>query len=166
MMRRAAAELRTRALPGTTAAGCAARRSAADRPGLDAGGPAVGHPGSAGEHEAVVAAAAADARGPGAAEGTNLGLVHAALRRIPGGAPFAIVRAGRWGSASSPNRSLAFVWQAGQSWTQFVLAPRVQVAPGDAVWLLVRGADPAAAGIRHPLHAWRFGPDWLVEVRR
>jgi hypothetical protein len=112
------------------------------------------------------AAAAADGRGPSAAEGTNLGLVHEAERRIPGRDPFAIVRAGRWGSASSPTRSLAFVWQAGESWTQFELAPRLQVSRRDAVWLLLRGSDPSSAGVRHPVHAWRFGPDWLVEVRR
>ena len=146
-------------------AGCAARRSAADRPRLDAIRAAVGHPGRAGEHEAVACRRRRCTRAwrdrgheprPRACRGAA----------DPGGAPFALVRAGRWGSASRPNRSLAFVWQAGQAWTQFVLAPRVQVARGDAVWLLVRGADPAGAGIRHPVHAWRFGPDWLVEVRR
>jgi hypothetical protein len=165
MMRRAAAELRTRALPGTTPQ--AALLAAVLLLAL-AWMPAalLSDIRGARANMRLSAAAAADARGPGAAEGTNLGLVHAAVRRIPGGAPFAIVRAGRWGSASSPNRALAFVWQAGQSWTQFVLAPRVQVAQGDAVWLLVRGAAPAGAGIRHPVHAWRFGSDWLVEVRR
>ncbi|MDX6629148.1 MAG: hypothetical protein QOH00_1394 [Gaiellales bacterium] len=111
-------------------------------------------------------AAAADARGPSASAGTNLGLVHAAQRRIPGHEPFAIVRAGRWGSAASPNRSVAFVWQAGQSWTQFALAPHLQVAPRDAAWLLIRDESPAAAGVRDPVGAWRFGADWLVEVRR
>ena len=112
------------------------------------------------------AAAAADARGPSATAGTNVGLVHAAQRRIPLGKSFAIVRAGRWGSDASPNRSLAFVWQAGQSWTQFELAPRLQVARANAAWLLVRGGGPSAVGIRHPARAWRFGADWLVEVRR
>jgi hypothetical protein len=114
----------------------------------------------------LTAAGAGDARGPSATAGTNLSLVHAAQRRIPRNASFAIVPAGRWGSATRPNRALAFVWQAGQSWTQFELAPRTQVDPGDAAWLLVRGAGAGGAGIRHAMHAWRFGADWLVEVRR
>jgi hypothetical protein len=112
------------------------------------------------------ARAAADARGPSATAGSDVALVHAAQQRIPRGQPFAIVRAGRWGSAARPNRSLAFAWQAGQSWTQFALAPRLQVAPRDAAWLLLRGASPAEADIRDVVGAWRFGEDWLVEVRR
>jgi hypothetical protein len=109
---------------------------------------------------------ASTARGPSARAGTNLGLVLAAQRLIPDHEAFAIVRAGRWGSAARPNRSLAFAWQAGQSWTQFALAPRLEVAPRDAVWLLVRDGSPSAAGVRDPVAAWRFGRDWLVEARR
>jgi hypothetical protein len=165
MIRRAAAELRRRSLPGATwqrallvgvvltALAWLPATLLSDIRGARA-------------NLRLSATAAADARGPSATKGTNLGLVHAAQRRIPRREPFAIVRAGRWGSASSPTRSLAFVWQAGQSWTQFALAPRVQVAPRDAVWLLVRGSGPSAAGVRHVVHAWRFGADWLVEVRR
>ncbi|MDP9255722.1 MAG: hypothetical protein M3Q31_04090 [Actinomycetota bacterium] len=165
MIRRAAAELRRRSLPATTSQ---AALLVAVLLIILAWMPValLSDIRGARANLRLSAAAAADARGPGAAEGTNLGLVHAAQRRIPGGDPFAIVRAGRWGSASNPNRSLAFVWQAGQSWTQFALAPRVQVSRRDAVWLLVRGADPSSAGVRHPEHAWRFGRDWLVEVRR
>jgi hypothetical protein len=109
---------------------------------------------------------AAEARGPSALEGTNRELVRAAERRIPPGESFAIIRAGRWGSAAKPARPLAFAWQAGQSWTEFALAPRVQVAPRDAAWLLIRDQSPAAAGIRNPVRAWRVGEDWLVEERR
>jgi hypothetical protein len=109
---------------------------------------------------------ASAARGPSAQAGSNLALVRAAQRRIPGHEPFAIVRAGRWGTAAKPNRSLAFVWQAGQSWTQFALAPRLEVARRDAVWLLVRDGTPASVGVRHPVRAWQFGRDWLVEARR
>lgn len=67
------------------------------------------------------------ARGPDATAGTNLALIRAALARIPRSAPFSIVRGGRWGSAKHPNRRTLFVWEAGESWTQYVLAPRIEV---------------------------------------
>jgi hypothetical protein len=109
------------------------------------------------------AAAAAEARGPAAAAGTNIELIRAARKRIPSGAPFAIVRGGSWGTGSRPDRALAFVWEAGQSWTQYDLAPRLEVSASQARWLLIRDATPAAVGVPDPLHAWRFGDDWLVE---
>ena len=108
---------------------------------------------------------AADARGPAVTAGTNLALVHAAKSRIPELVPFAIVRAGRWGTDEKPNRKVAFIWQSGQSWTQFALAPRIQVDPSEAAWILIRDASPAEAGFPHPARAWRFGRDWLVQAR-
>jgi hypothetical protein len=105
------------------------------------------------------------ARGPGALAGTDLPLVLAALARMPRDASFSIVRGGRWGSARHPNRRTLFVWEAGQSWTQYVLAPRVEVAPAAASWLLIRDTTPRAAGVGHPQAIWRFGPDWLVRLR-
>ncbi len=111
------------------------------------------------------ATAASEARGPAAAAGTDIALLRAARARMPRDASFALVRGGRFGSDAHPVHALAFVWEAGQSWTQFDLAPRLEVAPRRAAWLLIRDATPAAAGVRHPLHAWRFGHDWLVEQR-
>jgi hypothetical protein len=111
------------------------------------------------------ATAASEARGPDARAGTNIALIRAARARMPRGASFALVRGGRFGSDAHPAHALAFVWEAGQSWTQFALAPRLEVAPGRAGWLLIRDATPASAGVRDPLHAWRFGHDWLVEQR-
>jgi hypothetical protein len=111
------------------------------------------------------ATAASEARGPAASEGTNIALIRAARARMPRGASFALVRGGRFGSDAHPVHALAFVWEAGQSWTQFDLAPRLEVAPRQAGWLLIRDATPAAEGVRNPLHAWRFGHDWLVEQR-
>ncbi len=105
------------------------------------------------------------ARGPDATAGTNLALIRAALARIPRSAPFSIVRGGRWGSAKHPNRRTLFVWEAGESWTQYVLAPRIEVPPAAASWVLVRDTTPAAIGIKHPRAAWRFGSDWLVRLR-
>jgi hypothetical protein len=110
--------------------------------------------------------AAAEARGPAASRGTNIQLLRAARARIPSGASFAILRGGRWGTAARPNRSQAFVWESGESWTQYYLAPRIEVAQAQASWLLIRDATPGSAGVRAPLHEWRFGTDWLVEVRR
>jgi hypothetical protein len=108
---------------------------------------------------------AAYARGPSAQAGTNLALVHAALTRIPAGASFSIVRGGRWGTASHPNPKNRFVWEAGESWTQYVLAPRLEVAPQQASWLLVRGGSPTTLGIANARQSWRFGEDWLVRLR-
>jgi hypothetical protein len=102
----------------------------------------------------------ADARGPAAAAGTNLALIHAAAARIPRSQDFAIVAGGRWrGRRLAGGRQLER--EAGASWTQYALAPRFQVAPGRARWLLVLDSTPAAAGLR-PSQAWRFGSDWLV----
>ena len=107
-------------------------------------------------------AQAEDARGPSATAGSDLALVHAARRQIPRGLSFAIERGGRWGSDRRPNRAVAFVWQSGRSWTQFELAPRIQVAPADASWILMRDTAPAGARVAR---TWRLGPDWLVERR-
>ncbi|MDX6536575.1 MAG: hypothetical protein QOD37_916 [Gaiellales bacterium] len=104
---------------------------------------------------------AEDARGPSAAAGGDLALVRAARSRIPRGLSFAIERGGRWGSERAPNRAVAFAWQAGQSWTQFELAPRIQVAPADASWILMRDTAPVGRVAR----SWQIGPDWLVQRR-
>ena len=95
----------------------------------------------------------------------DLALVRTALAEMPSNASFSIVRGGRWGSADHPNPETRFVWEAGESWTQYVLAPRLETAPTGASWLLLRDTTPGAAGIAHPLGAWRFGTDWLVRVR-
>jgi hypothetical protein len=113
------------------------------------------------DNRRLSSAEAEDARGPTAAAGGNLALVRAARRQIPPRLSFAIQRGGRWGSARAPNRALAFAWQAGQSWTQFELAPRIQVAPDDATWILMRDTAPP----QRFAHAWRIGPDWLVQRR-
>jgi hypothetical protein len=110
------------------------------------------------------ARARADYRGPRAGEGTNLALVDVARARIPSGAGYAIVMAGRWQPRHLPAR-LAQAREAGTSWTQFALAPRLEVARSRARWVLVMDATPKRAGIARPEHAWRFGRDWLVEVR-
>jgi hypothetical protein len=102
----------------------------------------------------------ADARGPSAAAGTDLPLVRFAQSTIPSGAPYAVVRAGRW-----RERRLAAAREAGQAWTQFALAPRVQVGGRDAAWLLLFDSSPRAAGVSRPLRTWRFGQDWLVHRR-
>lgn len=113
----------------------------------------------------LTAQAASFARGPAAKAGTDLALVRAALAEMPSNASFSIVRGGRWGSANHPNPKTRFVWEAGESWTQYVLAPRLETAPTGASWLLLRDTTPGAAGIAHPLGAWRFGTDWLVRLR-
>jgi hypothetical protein len=105
------------------------------------------------------------ARGPLATAGSDLPLVRAALARMPRHASFALVRAGRWGTDGHPNPRESFVWEAGASWTQFTLAPRVEVSRNRAAWLLVRDARPSELGIIRNLHEWRFGDDWLVQLR-
>jgi hypothetical protein len=112
------------------------------------------------------ARAVAEARGPAAAAGTNIVLLRAAQAHIPRGADYAILRGGKWGTAEHPNRSEAFVWESGESWTQYDLAPRIEVAPSQARWLLIRDARPDAVGVGAPMHSWRFGNDWLIEEVR
>jgi hypothetical protein len=103
----------------------------------------------------------ADARGPAAAAGTDLALIHAARARIPKADDFAIVAGGRWHGRRLAG-GLQLAREAGASWTQYALAPRFQVAPGRARWLLVLDTTPAAAGLQ-PRKVWRFGSDWLVQ---
>jgi hypothetical protein len=110
-------------------------------------------------------AARENARGPAATAGSDLALVLGARSRIPRNASFALVRGGRFGTDAHPNRTQAFVWESGQTWTQFALAPRVEVSPGLASWLLIRDASPTSVGHAHPGHQWRYGSDWLVQVR-
>ena len=105
------------------------------------------------------------ARGPLATAGSDLPLVRAALARMPQHASFALVRGGRWGTDDHPNPNESFVWEAGASWTQFTLAPRLEVARNRASWLLVRDARPSALGVVRGLREWRFGEDWLVQIR-
>jgi hypothetical protein len=102
----------------------------------------------------------ADVRGPGATAGSNLALVHLAEARMPARAPYAVVLGGRW-----RGRHLAAAREAGQSWTQFALAPRVEVGRRQAAWLLILDSNPVAAGISRPRHAWHLGHDWLVQLR-
>lgn len=109
--------------------------------------------------------AVAEARGPAAAAGTNMRLLRAAKTLIPRDATYAVVRGGRWGTAERPDRAHAFVWESGESWTQWDLAPRVEVLQSQASWLLIRDARPESVGVPAPLRSWRFGADWLVEVR-
>jgi hypothetical protein len=109
--------------------------------------------------------AVSEARGRDAVAGTDIVLLRAARVRIPPDASYAIVRGGRWGTPGHPNRRAAFVWESGESWTQYDLAPRLEVSLRRARWLLIRDATPGAVGVRRPLHAWRFGVDWLVERR-
>jgi hypothetical protein len=106
------------------------------------------------------AAERAEVRGPSARAGSNLALVHIAQANIPAGEPYAVVLGGRW-----RGRHLAAAREAGRSWTQFALAPRFEVGPGAAAWLLILDSTPAAAGFSRPLHAWHRGRDWLVQVR-
>jgi hypothetical protein len=101
----------------------------------------------------------AEATGPGARAGADLALLRLARATIPGRAPYAVLTSSRW-----RERRSAAAREAGTSWTQFALAPRVQVGRGAARWLLVLGSTPRAAGIARPLRAWRAGGDWLVEI--
>jgi hypothetical protein len=110
------------------------------------------------------ARARADARGPAARAGTNLALLHVAGIRIPAGAGYAIVMGGRWKGRHLAAK-LAVEREAGTAWTRFALAPRIEVARSRAAWVLVMDATPRGAGLARPLHSWRFGRDWLVEVR-
>jgi hypothetical protein len=105
----------------------------------------------------------ADARGPAAAAGTDLDLIHAARARIPKDADFAIAVGGRWVGRRLPG-GLQLARQAGASWTQYSLAPRFQVDRATARWLLVLDATPASLGLR-PRWALRSGRDWLVRLR-
>ena len=106
------------------------------------------------------AQARADARGPGAQAATDLALVRLAKAEIPSGGAYAVLTTARWRAGHT-----ASAREAGGSWTQFALAPRVQVARKAAGWMLILGSSPRAAGIARPLHAWRSGHDWLVQVR-
>ena len=106
----------------------------------------------------------ADYRGPAARDGTDLALLRVARVRIPAGAPYALVMAGRW-KARHLAAAAAQAREAGTSWTQFALAPRVQVPRSRAAWVLIMDSTPQGAGFSRPLHAWRFGRDWLVDVR-
>jgi hypothetical protein len=102
----------------------------------------------------------AEARGPGAQAATDLALVRLAQTEIPPGGAYAVLTTARWRA-----RHTATAREAGGSWTQFALAPRVQVARKAAGWMLILDSSPRGAGIARPLHAWRSGSDWLVEVR-
>jgi hypothetical protein len=106
------------------------------------------------------ARARAEARGPGAQAGSDLALVRLAQAEIPPGEAYAVLTTARWRA-----RHTAAARQAGGSWTQFALAPRVQVGRSSAGWLLILGSSPRGAGVARPLHAWRAGRDWLVELR-
>ena len=106
------------------------------------------------------ARARADARGPGAQAATDLALVRLARAEIPPGGAYAVLTTARWRAGHT-----ATAREAGGSWTQFALAPRVQVARKAAGWMLILDSSPRAAGIARPLHAWRSGHDWLVQVR-
>jgi hypothetical protein len=106
------------------------------------------------------ARARAEATGPGARAGADLALLRVARATIPAGAPYAMVTTRHW-----RERHSATARESGGSWTQFALAPRVQVSRRSARWLLVMDSSPSAAGISRPLHAWRTGRDWLVHTR-
>ena len=47
-------------------------------------------------------------------------------------------------------------------WVGFVIAPRLVDAGVRSPWAVLVHRTPRSAGVR-PRHAWRFGPDWLVE---
>jgi hypothetical protein len=102
----------------------------------------------------------AETTGPGARAGADLALLRLARATIPAGAPYAVLTTRRW-----RERHSATAREAGTSWTQFALAPRVQVARREARWLLVIDSSPQAAGISLQVHAWRTGGDWLVQTR-
>ena len=105
------------------------------------------------------ARARAEATGPGARAGSDLALLRLARTTIPRGAPYAVVTSRRW-----RERHSATAREAGSSWTQFALAPRIQVSLQAARWVLVIDASPLAAGIPRQLRAWRSGRDWLVHT--
>jgi hypothetical protein len=102
----------------------------------------------------------AEARGPGAQAATDLALVRLAQAEIPPGQAYAVLTTARWRA-----RHTATAREAGGSWTQFALAPRVQVARRAADWMLILDSTPHGAGVERPRHAWRSGRDWLVELR-
>jgi hypothetical protein len=102
----------------------------------------------------------AETTGPGARAGADLALLRLARATIPAGAPYAVLTTRRWREQHS-----ATAREGGGSWTQFALAPRVQVTRRAARWLLVMDSSPQAAGVARPAHAWRTGRDWLVQTR-
>jgi hypothetical protein len=102
----------------------------------------------------------AETTGPGARAGSDVALLRLARATIPAGAPYAVLTTRRW-----RERRSATARESGGSWTQFALAPRIQVARREARWLLVIGSSPQAAGISGAAHAWRTGSDWLVQTR-
>jgi hypothetical protein len=106
------------------------------------------------------ASARAEATGPGARAGSDLALLRLARTTIPAGAPYAVLTTRQWREQRS-----ATARESGASWTQFALAPRVQVPRAAARWVLVLGSGPRAAGIPSPVHTWRLGGDWLVQTR-
>jgi hypothetical protein len=102
----------------------------------------------------------AEATGPGARAGSDLALLRLARTTIPAGAAYAVLTTRAWREQRS-----GVARESGASWTQFALAPRVQVVRREAHWVLVLGASPRAAGIVNPVRAWRTGGDWLVQTR-
>jgi hypothetical protein len=102
----------------------------------------------------------AETAGPGARAGSDSALLRLAGAKIPSGAAFAVVTTRAW-----RERRSGAVREAGAAWTRFVLAPRAQVAPRAAHWVLVLGASPRAAGVGDGVRTWRTGGDWLVQTR-
>ena len=90
----------------------------------------------------------------------NLPLIRAAERAIPPGAEYQWLTGGPYLHLGPSRYHQRYVLAT--DWAQYYLAPRVATDSSRAPWALVLGAAPAAVGL-HPLHAWRYGQDWLVE---
>ena len=102
----------------------------------------------------------AEARGlapPIVEHNRNLELADEALARIAPDETFAVVPQGRWKGRHARGRRIYLT-----SWLQFWLAPRIQVGPGKADWLIVLdgAAEPLPSGVAE-VH--RFGDDLLVQ---
>ena len=87
----------------------------------------------------------------------NLRLARHALSAIPPDGTYAVVSYRRYETRRAAARRTYYT-----SWLQYWLAPRVQVDPADAQWLILLHADgtPVPAGARA---VYRFGDDLLVQ---
>jgi len=77
----------------------------------------------------------------------NQALTRGVIKHVPSHASVAAV-----------GTSLAEGWTR---WIAYLIAPR-ELTDGQAKWTMVFGQTPQQAHL-HPVHAWQYGADWLVE---
>jgi hypothetical protein len=94
---------------------------------------------------------------------TNTPLLLGIREHVPRGARVTFLPGAGLARGRPPAEERARYLQTGWvRWAAFVIAPRLVVDDVSAPWVVLADQSPGAAGIR-PRHAWRFGPDWLVE---